>query len=256
MNKSQLKSYLDQLVIRFEQPAFIESDPISVPHLYTKNQDIEIAGLFASVFAWGQRITIINKSKELMHRMDNAPYEFILRHTESDLLKLNSFVHRTFQSDDLLYFIAFLQYHYSAHPSLESAFVLNGKFGSVEESLNYFNSYFFSLPFAPLRTKKHISQPISGSTCKRLCMYLRWMVRSAKNGVDFGIWNNIPVKDLKIPLDVHVHRVAVSLGLLTGDQKNWKTVLELTDQLKNFDPLDPVKYDFALFNLGVNKQPL
>jgi uncharacterized protein (TIGR02757 family) len=251
-----LREYLDRLVVQYENPAFISQDPISIPHAYINQADIEISGLFAAIFSWGQRTTIINKSKELMGYMGNSPHDFILHHKERDLKKLLEFKHRTFQASDLLYFIRFLKMHYSKYPDLESAFVKNASFRNVEESLNQFRGYFFSLNDFPHRTQKHISHPMTGSTCKRLCMYLRWMVRSNQKGVDFGLWKNITPADLFIPLDVHVQRVSLQLGLLKSQKTNWLTVTELTDRLKAFDSKDPVKYDFALFNLGIEKMPL
>ena len=245
-----LQEYFDSLVKKYEGPSFIENDPICVPHSYSLQADVEISGFFAAIFAWGQRKTIINKSKELMNLMDNAPGDFILHHSVKDLQSLSTFKHRTFQYDDLLYFIHFLHHHYTAYQSLESAFIPDDSFTDLESSLNHFNSIFFSLDHLS-RTRKHISWPASGSTCKRLCMFLRWMVRSNKKGVDFGLWKKISPKDLMMPLDVHVHRVAVQYNLLDEKQRNWKAVKELTQHMKSFDPDDPVKYDFALFNLGI-----
>lgn len=243
-------------MVQYETPGFIPQDPVSVPHAFQHPAEIEISGLFAAVFSWGLRKTILVKSFSLMDLMDRSPLDFILHHQESDLERLRDFKHRTFQYDDLLYFIRFLNYHYRRYPTLESAFLPNEKFTAMEASLEYFHHYFFSLDEAPRRTRKHISHPGSGSTCKRLCMYLRWMVRPADRGVDFGLWRSIRPKDLLIPLDVHVHRVAIRLGLIRGKNKNWKTVLELTGVLKELEPDDPVKYDFALFNLGQLKQPV
>lgn len=251
-----LRDYLDRLVVQFETPDFISQDPISIPHAYMNPADIEISGLFAAVFSWGQRATIINKSRELMNYMGNSPYDFILDHRQKDLKKLLEFKHRTFQTTDLLYFIRFLKMHYSKHPSLESAFIKNESFETLEESLNHFRDYFFSLKDFPGRTQKHISHPLTGSTCKRLCMYFRWMVRSNQRGVDFGLWKRITPADLIIPLDVHVQRVSLQLGLIKHQKTNWQAVIELTDRLKDFDRADPVKYDFALFNLGIQKLPL
>jgi len=246
---------MDAWVDQFESPGFIPQDPVSVPHAFQHPAEIEISGLFAAVFSWGLRKTILMKSNRLMDLMDRAPLDFILHHHESDLDKFKDFRHRTFQYEDLLYFIRFLNFHYHRFPSLESAFLPGGKFTDMETSLEYFHHYFFSLEEAPKRTRKHIPHPGSGSTCKRLLMYLRWMVRPADRGVDFGLWRSIRPRDLLIPLDVHVHRVAARLGLIDDKNKNWKTVLELTGMLKELEPDDPVKYDFALFNLGQLKQP-
>ena len=253
MKGQTIYKILDRKVKQYQQLGFIENDPISIPHLYSQNADIEIAGLFAAVFAWGQRITIINKCKDLLARMDNAPHQFILQHQESDLKRMLGFSHRTFNDTDLLYFIAFLKQHYRRYDSLEDAFskdVLK-KDVNVENGLIYFRTYFFSLADAPVRTEKHIASPTSGSACKRLNMYLRWMVRSNASGVDFGIWNKIKPAQLICPLDVHSGRVARKLGLLQRTQDDWTAAIELTNNLKSFDPKDPVKYDFALFGMGV-----
>jgi uncharacterized protein (TIGR02757 family) len=250
---SKLKAFLDEKVAQYNQLSFIASDPISIPHRFTVKQDIEIAGFFAALFAWGNRTIIINKCTELLHLMDNAPYDFMRNHTDADLKKFLHFKHRTFNTTDLLYFISFLQYYYSQHISLESAFSiwLTEEDKTIERALFHFHHYFFSLPYAPERTKKHIATPERGSHCKRLNMFLRWMVRKDDNGVDFGIWNEINPAQLVCPVDVHVARVAQKLNLLQAKQLNWKAALQLTEQLRQFDPLDPVKYDFALFGLGV-----
>src|SRR4051812_28169054 len=250
---TELKDFLDTRVALYNQPSFIATDPISIPHRFTQKQDIEIAGFFAALFAWGNRTIIINKCTELLHLMDDAPYDFMRNHTDADLKKFMHFKHRTFNTTDLLYFISFLQYYYSQHISLESAFSiwLTEEDATVAQALVHFHHYFFSLPYAPERTKKHIATPERGSHCKRLNMFLRWMVRNDGKGVDFGIWNEIKPAQLVCPVDVHVARVAGRLNLLTAKQLNWKAALELTQNLKAFDPDDPVKYDFALFGLGI-----
>ncbi|HXR84197.1 MAG TPA: TIGR02757 family protein [Hanamia sp.] len=251
-----LKSFLDDKVSQFDNPDFIQEDPVSIPHLFTKNQDIEIAGFFAAIFAWGIRKTIINKCKLLLQLMDNAPYDFCLNHTENDLKKMEGFCHRTFNDTDLLYFISFFKFHYSKNKSLETAF-FNHKtiepFNNsvVEKSLNYFYQYFFSLEDIPERTRKHIASPAKNSSCKRLNMFLRWMVRNDEKGVDFGIWKKISPSQLICPVDVHVARVSRHFGLLQRKPVDWLAAIELTEELKKFDPEDPVKYDFALFGLGV-----
>ena len=244
-----LKQFLDSKVKVYNQPAFIKDDPISIPHLFTKKQDIEIAGFFAAVFAWGNRTTIIGKSKELMRRMDNSPYAFIKYHSPKDLKKLKGFKHRTFNEDDLYYFIEFLHQHYSKHDSLEFAFFPISDL-DTEHGLTHFKKYFFSSEHLK-RTEKHISSPLQKSTCKRLNMFLRWMVRTDNKGVDFGLWKNISPSKLICPIDVHVARVSKKLGLLKRKQVDWLAAMELTDALKKLDKHDPVKYDFALFNLGV-----
>lgn len=269
-----LKAFLDAKVAQYNQPGFIANDPVCIPHLFSKKQDIEIMGFWAATLAWGQRVTIIKKCKELIALMDGSPYDFIRNHQETDLKKLLHFKHRTFNDTDTLYFIAFFRYHYERHKSLEDAFIPkppnplkgqqkaddfdwqtppSGDWGA-EVCLNHFRSYFFSLPDFPHRTKKHVSSPSQKSTCKRLNMFLRWMVRKDNCGVDFGIWNQIKPAELMMPCDLHVDRVARKLNLITRKQTDWQTAVELTERLREFDPLDPVKYDFALFGLGIEEK--
>lgn len=244
-----LKQFLDSKVKEYNQPAFIKADPICIPHLFTKKQDIEIAGLFAAVFAWGNRTTIIAKSKELIQRMDNSPYAFIKDHSTKDLQRLKEFRHRTFNEEDLYYFIEFFHQHYAKHDSLEAAFFPIPDL-DVEDGLTHFKKYFFSFEHLK-RTEKHISSPLQKSTCKRLNMFLRWMVRNDNKGVDFGLWKKISPAQLICPIDIHVARVAKKLGLLKRKQIDWFAAVELTDALRKLGKDDPVKYDFALFNLGV-----
>jgi uncharacterized protein (TIGR02757 family) len=248
MTKNKLKEFLDRKVDEYDQPSFIKDDPVCIPHLFTKKQDIEIAGFFAAIFAWGNRTTIINKSKELMGLMDNAPYDFIISHKEKDLKRLLGFKHRTFNDTDLLYFIEFFKQHYSKNQSLETAFTMYGK--TVEEMLTGFHHYFFSIEDSPARTTKHIASPQKSSTCKRLNMFLRWMARQNSH-VDFGIWKRIKPSQLICPIDVHVARVAKRFNLLSRKQTDWNAALELTEYLRTLDAADPVKYDYALFSLGV-----
>jgi uncharacterized protein (TIGR02757 family) len=284
--QENLKAFLDAKVAQYNQPGFIANDPVSIPHLFTKQQDIEIMGFWAATLAWGQRVTIINKCKELITLMDGAPYDFIINHEEPDLKKLLHFKHRTFNDIDTLYFIAFFRHHYKNHESLESAFIpkedqtksavmlrpskhsgqaypltLREPQGEnlradepVEKYLNHFRQYFFSLPDFSHRTKKHVSSPSQKSTCKRLNMFLRWMVRKDNKGVDFGIWNQIKPSQLIMPCDLHVDRVARHLNLITRKQTDWQTAIELTHRLREFDTNDPVKYDFALFGLGIEER--
>jgi len=281
-----LKAFLDNKVAQFNNHDFIELDPISIPHRFTKKQDIEIIGFFAATLAWGQRKTILNKCLELIDRMDGSPYDFIIGHKEKDIKSLLGFKHRTFNDTDLLYFVSFFQFHYRYYSSLENAFipqVKNSEFREefldfkedvaieltssacfqqnlkrepivIEDALNHFREYFFSLENYPYRTKKHVSSPKQKSTCKRLNMFLRWMVRKDNKGVDFGIWEKISPSALICPCDVHVDRVARKLKLITRKQTDWKTAMELTENLRLLDPKDPVKYDFALFGLGVEKE--
>jgi len=251
MTNPELKNFLNKKVSQYNRNSFIEHDPICIPHLFSKKQDIEIAGLFAAVFAWGQRKTIINKSKELMQLMDMQPHDFILHHHENDLKKFSQFKHRTFNYTDTLYFIYFLQYYYSKHNSLEDVFLLKKYESNMENALIRFHDLFFSLEDSPHRTRKHIPTPARKSSCKRLNMYLRWMVRSDNCGVDFGIWNKIKPSQLVCPVDLHVERVARKLGLINRKNADWQTAVELTEALKQFDANDPVKYDFALFGIGV-----
>jgi uncharacterized protein (TIGR02757 family) len=255
--KDEIHKLLDQKVKQYNQIEFIGKDPISIAHLFTKQQDIEIAGFFAAIFAWGNRTTIINKSKELLERMDNAPYAFCVGHGDADLKKLLGFAHRTFNDTDLLYCIEFFKMHYSKNESLETAFFKSDNIDSknelnaVEKALIQFQDYFFSLEQAPARTKKHIASPITDSTCKRLNMFLRWMVRKDNQGVDFGLWKSISPAALIMPIDVHVARVSRALGILKRTQTDWQTAIELTHYCRTLDAKDPVKYDFALFSLGV-----
>lgn len=254
-----LKTFLDTKVEKYNRPEFIQDDPISIPHQFSKKKDIEISGFFAATLAWGQRKTIISKGKELMKLMDNSPHDFILHHKEKDLKQLLKFNHRTFNTTDLLYFIEFFKNYYQKNNSLEDAFAslptpLQRRGGKVENSLINFHNLFFSLEDFPKRTQKHIATPLRKSTCKRLNMFLRWMVRNDDKGVDFGIWKKIKPSQLICPIDLHVDRVARKFGLIKRKQTDWLTALELTDNLRKFDKQDPVKYDFALF--GISASPL
>lgn len=252
-NKKSIEIFLNKKVAEYNQMHFIHADPISIPHLFLKQQDIEIAGFFAAIFSWGNRTTIINKSKELMQLLNNAPLDFCLNHTAYDLKKLLTFKHRTFNATDLLYFIEFFKMHYSTNHSLENAFTkwMHPGDDTVENGLNGFYHYFFSLPDIPERTRKHIASPEKNSSCKRLNMFLRWMVRQDSQGVDFGIWKNISPAQLICPLDVHVARVSRQLNILQSNKTDWQAALELTAYLRTLDNADPVKYDFALFGSGV-----
>jgi len=251
-----LAHFLNRKVDAFNQPSFIAADPVSVPHRFTLHQDIEIAAFFAAVFAWGNRATIINKSMELMDRMNGAPYQFCLDPGSRGMAALKGFCHRTFNDTDLYYFVAFLHHHYARHHSLQEAFTRGMQLDDADttHALSGFHRYFFSLEDAPRRTMKHIATPDRGSTCKRLCMFLRWMVRRDDRGVDFGMWKAISPAQLVCPVDVHVARVGRSLGLISRPQTDWRTALELTEKLRQLDATDPAKYDFALFGLGVEEQ--
>jgi len=282
-NKKELRDFLEKKVIEYNHASFIATDPVSVPHRFSTKQDIEIAGLFAAIFSWGNRTTIIQKSNELMKGMDDAPHDFITNHQPADLKRLLDFRHRTFNATDLLYFIHFLKSHYQQSASLETAFLPDilyheervetafqpnvlhkgkpralisssnesGENEYVKTSLTAFYTRFFSLKDAPRRTQKHVASPEKNSSCKRLNMYLRWMVRRDRCGVDFGIWKTISPADLICPVDLHVARVARGFGMISRKQTDWQTAMELTYALRAMDKTDPVKFDFALFGLGV-----
>ncbi|MEM0940869.1 MAG: TIGR02757 family protein [Bacteroidota bacterium] len=256
MNSNELKSFLDSKVQEYNHPEFIELDPILIPHGYIKKQDIEIAGFIAAVFAWGQRKTIINKSREFLGLMGNEPYRFVLECSENELRPFLDFKHRTFNGTDALYFLHFFKWFYKRNESLENAFIIgmDAKTETIENGLINFFKLFFSLPDHMKRTYKHIPTPMRKSACKRLNMFLRWMVRDDNTGVDFGIWYNIHSSQLVCPCDLHVDRVARKLGLIKRKQRDWQTALELTTALKKLDRKDPVKYDFALFGLGIEEK--
>ncbi|MCS7036782.1 MAG: TIGR02757 family protein [Saprospiraceae bacterium] len=247
-----LRDFLERATRHYNTVAFIESDPIRVPHCFEGLQDREIAGFWAATLAWGQRKTIIQSALRAMELMDWSPHEFVLGHNEAERERFARFYHRTFQPTDALYFLEFFQNYYRRHASLETAFARHMLPGdaTVERALVGFHRDFFDHPWAPERTRKHIPTPERGATCKRLNMFLRWMVRRDTAGVDFGIWRQIQPSQLLLPLDVHVDRVARQLGLLHRRQTDWRAVLELTDALRAFDPDDPTKYDFALFGLS------
>jgi len=254
LTHQQLYELLEEKALFYNNTEFIEKDPISIPHLFKRKEDIEIAGFLAATLAWGQRVTIINKSRELLVRMDNAPFDFVMNSTETEIDRLSSFVHRTFQGEDCLYFLHAIQQIYRQHGGLENAFQ-NGyqSNSSIKESISQFRKIFFGFEHLH-RTRKHVPDPQKGSAAKRINMYLRWMVRNDAKGVDFGIWENIKMSDLLCPLDLHSGNVARKLGLLERKQDDWQAVEELTSNLRSFDPADPVKYDFALFGTGVNEK--
>ncbi len=249
----QVIDLLNKKVLQFNHPDFIGPDPVSIPHRFSSREDIEISGFFAATLAWGQRKTILMKCRELMERMDNAPYDFIINHEDTDLKVLENFKHRTFNDTDTLYFVEALRHIYQQYNGLENAFLHSfcPAAETTESAIISFRNLFFSLEDYPARTRKHISDPSKNATCKRLNMYLRWMVRKDPCGVDFGLWTQLKMNQLIIPCDVHVERVAGLLGLLPSGMKGWKMAVELTRTLRKFDPEDPVKYDFALFGLGV-----
>ncbi len=255
LTRNELFNLLEERYDMYCRPDFIADDPIQIPHLFEKQEDREISGLIAATIAWGQRPTIIRNAKQAMALMGNEPHRFVMEHSELDLLDLNSFVHRTFQSEDLVHFVRALRHIYTTHNSLEDVFVagLKPSDSSILPALVHFKQTFFSIPHLK-RTQKHVADPERGSSAKRLNMFLRWMVRSNDRNVDFGMWNRISPALLSCPLDVHSGRVARQLGLLQRTQDDWKAVQELDAALRCFDPLDPVKYDFALFGMGVNEK--
>lgn len=250
---NNLKSTLDYFHNKYNHIDFIMDDPISIPHLFTKQQDIEIAGYFASLFAWGRRSTIINKTSELINLMGTKPYDFITHHKPKDRLRFQDFRHRTFQPQDIFYFLDFFQRLYSKYETMEHFFKTEFEvLGDWEKVILSFYSQFEKLSGPPGRTGKHISSPKKGSACKRLNLFFRWMVRKDDRGVDFGLWSDsIPAQVLFIPLDVHVHRVALKLDLTSIRVSNWKSTLEITERLREFDGNDPIKYDYSLFGMGL-----
>jgi uncharacterized protein (TIGR02757 family) len=259
MNSSELKSFLDEKVIQYNTLDFIESDPVQIPHLFSQKEDIEIAGFLSATIAWGNRKMIIKNSHKMMDLMGNSPYDFVMSHTEDDLERLESFVHRTFNGQDFASFIKGLQHIYKNHGGLEAIFAKHQESNSMQKSISEFKKAFFDTSNSELakqiphqnRTQKHISDPMNGSAAKRINMYLRWMCRQDNKGVDLGIWKSISPSLLSCPLDVHSGNVARKLGLLTRKQNDGKAVAELDLKLRELDPIDPVKYDFALFGLGV-----
>ena len=236
--------------MQYNNKSFIESDPIQIPHQYTLKEDIEISAFLVATLAWGKRITIIQKSNRLMTLMGNSPYDFILNHSESDIEKLNDFTHRTFNGIDCQFFIKSLHNIYANHSGLENIFTLNQGKTQMHESIVNFRTLFFETEHW-IRTRKHVSDPSTGAASKRLHMFLRWMIRRDTNGVDFGLWKKITPAQLICPVDVHVGRVSRHFNLLKRKQVDWLAAVELTEALRQFDPKDPVKYDFALFGLGV-----
>lgn len=250
MNKKALKELLEQKTEQYNQPNFIENDPIQIPHLFSKKEDIEIIGFLTSIIAWGKRTSIIKNANKLIALLDSSPHEFILNFRPKDLKRCEGFVHRTFNSTDLIYFLYSLQNIYRKHGGLEKVFSINAN-ETAFDAINQFRKVFFKLEH-PQRTGKHISNPLKNSSAKRLNMFLRWMVRKDNKGVDFGIWNSLSPSQLYLPLDVHTGNVGRKLTLLSRKQNDWKAVEELTSALRKFDPKDPVKYDFALFGMGVS----
>jgi uncharacterized protein (TIGR02757 family) len=250
MNFSELKEFLDEKVILYNNTNFIESDPIQIPHLFSIKEDIEIAGFLAATISWGNRKMIIRNSHKMMQIMGNSPFDFVMNHSQKDLEKLQGFVHRTFNATDYEYFIKSLKNIYHNHNGLEAVFAKHQEVASMQKSISEFKNIFFEIDHQS-RTQKHVSDPSNNSAAKRINMFLRWMVRDNKKGVDFGIWKSISASKLSCPLDVHSGNVARKLELLSRKQNDGKALFELDSNLRKLDPNDPVKYDFALFGLGV-----
>ena len=245
----EIKSFLDYKADIYENENFIEEDPISIPHLFSKKEDIEISGFITATISWGQRKTIIKNARQIMEMMDLSPFDFVKNHSKMDLKPLSRFVHRTFNGTDLVFFILSLKNIYKNHGGLEKLFIPNNINDNMSKAINQMKSIFFSISHKH-RTRKHISDPLKGSAAKRINMFLRWMVRSNKKKVDFELWKSISPSQLSCPLDVHTGRVARKLKILNRNQNDYKATLELDSYLKKINPKDPVKYDFALFGLG------
>jgi uncharacterized protein (TIGR02757 family) len=252
LHNEDIKQLLFEKADQYNRPAFIEDDPISIPHLFSKKEDIEIAALFSAIIAWGQRPVIIRNALQLMKWMDFEPYDFILNSNAADLKPFSQFKHRTFNGDDCIYFMRSLKALYQVHDGMESVFsdAWTRAEGNAAIAINEFRKVFLSFS-PPGRTSKHIANPLSGSAAKRINMFLRWMVRSDDKGVDFGLWKNIPPSTLCCPLDVHTGNVSRGLGILQRNANDWRSVMELTSFLKTLEPEDPVRFDFALFGLGM-----
>jgi uncharacterized protein (TIGR02757 family) len=250
LTKTELKEFLDEKVIQYNSPMFIDSDPIQIPHQFSIKEDIEISAFLTATIAWGNRKSIIKNALTMMDLLGNSPYDFVLNHQPHHLDKIEHFVHRTFNVDDFKYFIIALQHIYKNHGGMENVFSKNATSNSTQAAIHEFKKIFFEIPHLE-RTKKHISDPLNGSAAKRINMFLRWMVRNDKTGVDFGIWKSLSPAQLSCPLDIHSGNVARKLGLLTRKQNDAKALAELDTNLRKMDKSDPVKYDFALFGLGV-----
>jgi len=250
LHQADIKAFLDEKVIRYNKPEFIETDPVSIPHRYSIKQDIEISGFLVSSIAWGNRKLILKNGLQMMKLMGDSPFDFVMNHRDHHLEKLEGFVHRTFNSADLVHFIRVLRHIYSRDEGMEGIFERFQTATSLQPAIHRLFEMFFEIPHSQ-RTVRHIADPVKGSAAKRINLFLRWMVRNDKTGVDFGLWKSVSPSKLSIPLDIHSGRVSRKLGLLKRLQNDAKAVRELDDKLREFDPEDPVKYDFALFGLGV-----
>ncbi|GAA4243893.1 TIGR02757 family protein [Winogradskyella damuponensis] len=250
LKKSELKEFLDEKVVLYNNPKFIDSDPIQIPHQFSKKEDIEIAAFLTATIAWGNRKSIIKNANKMMDLLDHSPFEFITQHQDTDLERLKPFVHRTFNGNDFMQFVESLQHIYKNHNGLEALFLKYAEKDSLQNSIHQFKKVFFEVPHLE-RTQKHVSDPLKNSAAKRINMFLRWMIRNDNAGVDFGIWKSLSPSQLSCPLDVHSGNVARKLKLLNRKQNDGKALAQLDKALRKLDPKDPVKYDFALFGLGV-----
>ena len=251
---SDLKDFLDNRVALYNNLPFIEHDPISIPHLFSSKENIEISGFLTAIISWGQRKQIIKSARHLMSLMDDDPYGFLVNSDKKDLLRFRQFYYRTFNNTDCMFFLDRLKEIYNSGQNLQQLFENQyAESGNIKDSIAGFRQQFFGKA-DPKRSGKHLSDPAKGSSAKRINMFLRWMIRQDDNGVDFGLWKSIPMSELRIPLDTHSGNVARKLGLLQRSNDDWKSVEELTGILRQFDPADPVKYDFALFGLGINEK--
>jgi uncharacterized protein (TIGR02757 family) len=250
VDAAELKEFLDYKTTQYNNPRFIGDDPIAIPHLFSLKEDIEIAGFLVATISWGNRKSIVKNGYKLMEHLGHSPYDFVLNHKSANLKKLQGFAHRTFNAQDLVCFIKGLKNIYETNGGLENIFSKYAAPDSLQPAIHHFKNKFFSLPH-PDRSTKHISDPLMGSAAKKINMYLRWMVRSDNAGVDFGIWKSISPGILSCPLDIHSGNVARKLGLLNRRQSDARAVVELDKNLRALDKADPVKYDFALFGLGI-----
>ena len=250
MNQWEIKDFMEAKVLQYNHPKFLEEDPLQIPHRFSRKEDIEIGGFLTATIAWGNRKSIIKSAQRMMELLEGSPYEFVMGYSENELSRLSPFVHRTFNGSDLLFFVSALRRIYSDHGGLEGVLTNNSTANSTQPALVALKRIFFEVPH-PERSRKHLPDPGAGSAAKRLNMFLRWMVRKDQRGVDFGLWPGIPPSRLSCPLDVHSGNVARRLGLLNRKQNDARAVAELDARLRGMDPNDPVKYDFALFGLGV-----
>ncbi|MEE2771562.1 MAG: TIGR02757 family protein [Bacteroidota bacterium] len=255
MTQAEIKEFLDHKAEQYNKPEFILDDPIQIPHRFTKKEDIEIAGFLTATIAWGNRKSILTNASKMMKLMDESPFDFIINYQDQDLDNFEGFVHRTFNSEDLKYFVQALRHIYHNNNGLESVFKSHAQGATLQPAIHEFKKKFFSLPHQK-RTEKHVSDPLKNSAAKRINMFLRWMVRDDQAGVDFGIWKSLSPALLSCPLDVHSGNVARKLKILKRKQNDAKALAELDKKLRKFDPQDPVKYDFALFGIGANEKQL